>query len=601
MSFLAEIKRRKVFQVAAVYAVVAWLLIQVADVVLPTFEAPTWVLKVVIFLTILGFPITLTMSWAFNLTPDGFVKDQGPNVTGHTSGRRIEYVLIGLMVIGLGWLVYRVEFDAPISAENSRVPDASRVEDRSIAVPDDALPNSIAVLPFANQSPDPDNDYLAAGIYQSTVNQLGKISDLTVIARTSVMQFERNPPPIPEIAKSLKVAAVMEGSVQYANGRVLITVQLIDGQTGAQLWSDEFNRELADVFAVQGEVAEQIAAALEIRLLPEEQVRIAKQPTTSAEAYRYYLRSLSMPLPNMFPDVLPVHVDLLNRAILADPQFAEAYSQLAWIYYNSTERNRAVEYAERAIAIDPMVGQSYFVLGMRDRYYYDRQESARFAFERAIELSPKDPDTLMNAYRQLSEQTGEYEDAIRLGKDAIEFDPNAVYLRWNLGFILMRARDFAGAVEQLQESVRIDPGDWVNVLDLAHAQYLMGKRIAAMENLNRLTRLLPAGATFRVDYVAYLYGLLGEPERAATLLAEQGASPDDPQSDVWETLGWAVLGTRDKEQSLQVWAATIDGYINDNKPVSLGRITRFRDNWLDDPMLEEPEFLELRRRLGFKG
>ena len=122
MSFLAEIKRRKVFQVAAVYVVVAWLLIQVADVVLPTFEAPTWVLKVVIFLTILGFPITLTMSWAFNFTPDGFVKDQGPNVTGRTSGRRIEYVLIGLMVIGLGWLVYRVEFDAPISADNPPMP-----------------------------------------------------------------------------------------------------------------------------------------------------------------------------------------------------------------------------------------------------------------------------------------------------------------------------------------------------------------------------------------------------------------------------------------------------------------------------------------------
>jgi TolB-like protein/Tfp pilus assembly protein PilF len=600
MSFLGEIKRRKVFQVAAVYAVVAWLLIQVITSIETPLNLPDWVDTLVIVLLAIGFPITLIVSWAFNLTPEGLVReDSAAPATSHS--RKIEYALIGLVVVALGWLVYRVEFDAPMGAGNLPVPDAGTVEERSTVAPDDILPNSIAVLPFANQSPDPDNDYLAAGIYQSTVNQLGKISDLTVIARTSVLQFEKNPPPIPEIAKALKVAAVMEGSVQYANGQVLITAQLVDGRTGRQIWSDQFKRQLTDVFAVQAEVAEQIAAALEVRLLPEEQLRIAKQPTNSVEAYRYYLRSLSMPSPMMFPDVLPLHVDLLNRAILADPQFAEAYSQLAWIYYNSTERNRAVEYAERAIAIDPMVGQSYFVLGMRDRYYYNRQESARVAFERAIELSPKDPSTLMFAYRHLSEQSGEYEDAIRLGKDAIEFDPNAGSLHWNLGFILMRARDFAGAVEQFQESVRIEPEDWVNLLDLAHAQYLMGNRIAAMENLNRLTHLLPPGTTFRVDYLAYLYGLLGEPERAATLLAEQGASPDDPQSDVWETLGWAVLGTRDKEQSLQVWAATIDGYINDNKPVSLGRITRFRDNWLDDPMLEEPEFLELRRRLGFKG
>ncbi len=467
--------------------------------------------------------------------------------------------------------------------------------------PPGALPNSIAVLPFENLSPDPDNAYFAAGIHESTLNQLAKIQNLSVLSRSTVMQYAENRPSIPEIARALNVETVMEGSVRYANGRVLITAQLIDGATDTHLWSDEFNRDLTDVFAVQAEVAEQIAAALEIQLLPEEQASIAKQPTTSAEAYRYYLRSLSMPPPNFYPNLLPVHADLLNRAIQADAQFAEAYSQLAWIYYNSTERNRAVEYAEKAIDIDPTAGQAYFVLGMRDRYYYARQESARIAFERAINLSPKDPATLIGAYRHLAEQTGRYDNAIRLGQEAVEFDPNHGFLRWNLGFLSLRARDYAGAVEHLQEAVRIDPDIWAGYIDLAIAQYLNGHRTAAAENLARLEQIMPAGATFRVDYVAYLYGLLGEPSRAEELLTDQGASADDPQSDVWETLGWAVLGTRDHDNALSVWTATIDGYLNDDEPVSLGRITRFRDNWLNDPLLEEPEFVELRRRVGFEG
>jgi TolB-like protein/Tfp pilus assembly protein PilF len=547
MSFLGEIKRRKFFQVAAVYAVVAWLLVQVITSIEAPLNLPDWVDTLVIILLAIGFPITLIISWAFNLTPEGLVREGSGEAPTSGQGRGIEYVLIGLVVIGLGWLVYRVEFDSGGAGGAQR---------------EGVLPNSVAVLPFENLSPDPDNAYFAAGIHESTLNQLAKIHDLVVISRTSVMQYEDDRPPIPEIAEALNVATVMEGSVRYANGRVLITAQLIDGQSDAHLWSDEYNRDLADVFAVQAEVAEHIAMAMQVQLSPEEQASIANRPTASTEAYQHYLYALSLPPAVFFPEYLSPTVESLRKAIAVDPDFAEAYAELAWVYYNSPDRHLAVDSARKAIELDPTVGLAYYVIGMRDRYYYSRQEVARAAFERAVDLSPNDPTIV----------------------------PNSGRVQAQLGFLFMRSGEQAAAIRQFEQAIALDPAIYTNYLDLATAEYLYGDRNAAMVNLDRTIQIKSPGATFRADYIAYLYGLLGETEHAIEFLAQQGELLEDPQADGWETLGWAALGT-----------ATVDGYLNDDLPVALGRISRFRDNWLNDPMLEEPEFLELRRRLGYEG
>jgi len=602
MSFLGEIKRRKIFQVAAVYAVVAWLLIQIVATIEAPLNLPDWVDTLVIVLLAIGFPITLIMSWTFNLTSDGLAREQGDAASLQSGSRKIEYMLTGLLAVAMVWLIYRVEFDVPELSEQSGALAEQAAADVSAAIPTEAIPNSIAVLPFENLSPDPDNAYFAAGIQESTLNQLAKIHDLVVISRTSVMQYEKDRPPVPEIAKALNVETIMEGSVRYANGRVLITAQLIDGKSDAHLWSDEFNRDLADVFAVQAQVAEQIAKAMQVQLLPDERARIENRPTESAEAYEHYLRALSMPGAILIPEYVPVQVDLLNRAITADPEFAEAYAQLAWVYYTlSSERHLAVEYANRAIEIDPTVGRAHFVIGMRDRYYYARQDDARAALQHAIDLSPNDPNVAVQAGRHLAEQSGQYEAAIQFAKRAVAAEPNAAFIHNQLGFLLMRAGDPTAAAEHFRESTRLDPGIFINYMNLASAQYLVGDHSAAKENLDFALQIMRSDATFRVDYLVYLYGLIGEPEQAVDMLAKQGASTEDPQSDVWETLGWAVLGTRNRDNALRVWTATIDGYLNDDQPVSLGRITRFRDNWLNDPILDEPEFAELRRRLGFRG
>jgi TolB-like protein/Flp pilus assembly protein TadD len=599
MSFLAEIKRRKVFQVAAVYVVVAWLLIQVADVVLPTFEAPTWVLKVVIFLTILGFPITLTMSWAFNFTPDGFVKDQGPNVTGRTSGRRIEYVLIGLMVIGLGWLVYRVEFDAPISADNPPMPAARVAEERSVAALEDVLPNSIAVLPFTNLSPDPDNAYFAAGIYQSTLNQLGQFSDLFVIASASVMQYANDPPPIPEIAKALNVEVVMTGSVRYADGRVLITAQLIEGRTGRQIWSKEYRRELTDVFAVQGEVAEQIAMAMQVQLIPEERARIEKRPTESEKAYQHYLYALSLSNWAVAPEIWDAYTQSLERAIVEDPDFAEAYALLSYTYAVRGDTDIAIRYANKAIELEPTVATAYRTLGDIDADYFARQDRSREALKRSVELSPNDAANLSYYAYRLSDDGGDFSEAIRLLKRSVAIDPTSADANFRLGYVLMLSGDLSSASTYLSKALSVEP-NYANLLNMATFQYLDGNHASALDNLNRALQLMSSRAVFRVDYLAYLYGLLGEPAKAAELVAHFQEIFGDKERQAGRTLGWGILGTRDKDRALREWTDTVNAYIDDDQPVSPGRISRFRENWLNDPMLEEPEFLELRRRLGFK-
>ncbi|MDH3692257.1 MAG: tetratricopeptide repeat protein, partial [Gammaproteobacteria bacterium] len=465
----------------------------------------------------------------------------------------------------------------------------------------DVLPNSIAVLPFENLSPDPDNAYFAAGIHESTLNQLAKISDLMVMSRTSVMQFQEDRPSIPEIARALNVEAILEGSVRYADGRVLIAAQLIDGSTDANVWADEFDRELTDVFAVQKDVAEKIAGALKAELLPEEQARIERQPTESQVAYEHYLYALSLPYPIYAPQYTSDYVGSLEKAIEADPNFADAYALLAEAYYNFGDRDAVLDTALRAIELDPLSGFAHAVLGLYYGNYYDRWSEAKEAYERAIELSPNNATVLVRSARQLAEVSGEYADAIELGKRAAAIDPTSDFVHWRVGFIYLRAGHLEQASKHLEEAIEINPMLDSSHLDLAFAEYLKGDKAAAKQRLDRAVAVQNPSTTFRVDYIPYLYGLIGDLDTAANqlkrveeLLSARGLLGTG-------RLAWGVLGVRDKERALAEWTTVINGYLNGGRPFSPSRVSRFRDNWLNDPMLEEPEFLELRRRLGFKG
>jgi len=416
------------------------------------------------------------------------------------------------------------------------------------------------------------------------------------------MQYEENRPPIAEIAKALNVETVMECSVRYANGRVLITAQLIDGKTDAHLWSDEFNLDLTDVFAVQAEVARQIAIAMHVRLLPDEAARISRRATESTEAYQYFLRAISVPRPAYFPENRRQQIELLKQAIAADPNFADAHARLAISYYNDRQRDISAEYAQKAIELDPTNGSAYVILGLTHANYYARQEEARAALLKVKEYSPNYPDSLSVAAWYQGLQSGDWAEAIQMGRRAAAIEPNHSFINRNLAGIYLFAGEWAAAASEIRALIRRTPDSYEPYADLATTEYLLGNRDSARENLDRaVNNMPPLAATGRVDRVAYLYGLLGDIEMAESLLARLEAVMVETDGRAPQFLGWSVLGTRDRERSLQEWTRMIDGYIEGGQPASLGRITRFRDNLLNDPMLEEPEFLELRRRLGFKG
>ena len=601
MSLLGEVKRRKIFQVAAVYTVVAWLLIQIVATVEEPLNLPDWFDTAVIVLLAVGFPIALILSWGFNLTVEGIAREGSVDGAASRYGFKIEYVLFGTIALALAWLVYRVEFDTPKQVTQPLTIGEHDADQVTAVTLSDVLPNSIAVLPFENLSPDPGNAYFAAGIHESTLNQLAKISDLMVMSRTSVMQFQEDRPSIPDIARALKVEAILEGSVRYADGRVLIAAQLIDGSTDAHLWADEFDRELTDVFAVQKDVAEKIAGALKAELLPEERVRIERQPTESQVAYEHYLYALSLPYPIYAPQYTLDYVGSLEKAIEADPNFADAYALLAEAYYNFGDRDAVPDTALRAIELDPLSGYAHAVLGLYYGNYYDRWSEAKEAYERAIELSPNNATVLVRSAGQLAEVSGEYADAIELGKRAAAIDPTSDFVHWRVGLIYLRAGHLEQASKHLEEAIEINPMFDSTHLDLAFAEYLKGDKAAAKQRLDRAVAVQNPSTTFRVDYIPYLYGLIGDLDTAAIQLKRVEELLSARGLPGTGRLAWGVLGVRDKERALAEWTTVINGYLNGGRPFSPSRVSRFRDNWLSDPILEEPEFVELRRQLGYKG
>src|SRR5438270_1891592 len=254
-TFLTELKRRKVYRVAVAYAIVAWLLIQAASILFPTFEAPPWVMKVFVLVIVLGFLPALIFSWAFEITPEGIRRESeielNKSITRRT-GRKIVALTIALAVVAAGLFVYQL---VRSKSDASGSPTAATIANKSIAV-----------LPFDNLSRDPDNAYFCEGVQDEILTRLAKIADLKVISRTSTQHFKSTPDNLPQIAKQLGVAHILEGSVQKASDQVRVNVQLINALTDAHLWADTYDRKLTDIFAFESDIARTIAETLGARL-----------------------------------------------------------------------------------------------------------------------------------------------------------------------------------------------------------------------------------------------------------------------------------------------------------------------------------------------
>lgn len=414
--FFAELKRRNVYKVAVAYVVAGWALAQGIAQVFPVFDIPNWIVRLIVLLIVLGFPIALVIAWAFELTPEGLLRTEDADAIALPRARRHAWIYVvavaAAVSIGLFFL--------------GRYTASNRID-----VPE--LPQkSIAVLPFQNLSEDRANAYFADGVQNEILTNLAKIKDLWVISRTSVMQYKTGVPRnIREIGQQLGVVHLVEGSVQRSGNRVRVTAQLVDARSDTEQWAERYDRDLADVFAIQSEIAKAIADQLKAKLSPQEKASVEEIPTANPEAYVYYLRANQIERnPDTLLEDYKTAEGLFVQAIQLDRNFALAHARLGSIraeifhYYEPTESRRtgARTEAETALRLQPNLAEAHFALGQCIYWMDQDYERALEQFEFASRLAPSNGDA-RRLIAAIKRREGKWEEALEAYERVAELDP----------------------------------------------------------------------------------------------------------------------------------------------------------------------------------
>ena len=457
-SFFGELKRRNVVRVGIAYAIVAWLVTEVSSVAFPALHLPDWTLTLIVVLTALGFPFALLFAWAFELTPEGLKRTHEVPVEASVTpatGRKLDFMIIGVMAVALIYFISTHEWGG------------KRAEPEQVAV-SNVVHKSIAVLPFANLSPDEENAFFASGVHEDILTYLSKVQDLRVIARTSVLKYSGTGFDLSDVAAELGVAHILEGSVRRAGNRVRISAQLIDGKTQEHLWAENYDRELTDVFEIQTDVAKEIVAALEANLTDEEQLVLEEKPTNSVEAYDLYIQARSeLNRSGYTAEKFQAAEPLLVEAIELDPDFALAHSKLAdvhlaayWYPYDRTEARLAKAKAaiDKAFELRPGLPEAQGALG---NYYYRVFNDYQRALEHlsiAHERMPSDPD-ILEQIALCQRRLNQWDAAFESFRQASALDPAGISYKSNLAETLIFARRFEEAEQLLNRLMKDHPGD----------------------------------------------------------------------------------------------------------------------------------------------
>ncbi len=466
-NFFAELKRRNVYKVAVAYAIVAWLLIQVATQVFPFFEIPNWAVRLVVLLLILGFPIALFLAWAFEITPEGIKRaedvDLNQSIT-HRTGRKLMWTTVVLGITASGLLAFQL-----LRPKASSTADASTTPmTAASSIPE----KSIAVLPFENLSRDPDNAFFTDGVQDEILTDLARVADLKVISRTSVMQYksgaQRN---LREIGQQLGVAHLLEGSVQRAGGKVRVNAQLIDARTDAHQWAENFDRDIADVFAIQSEIAKAIADQLQAKLSPSEKSAIEQKPTSDVTAFDLFTRAknilLTTTLNANVQSLYVQAVDLLNQAVARDPSFFEAYCQLAYandnLYFLGNDHTPArLALAEAAIQsafrLRPDAGEARLARAENLYRGYLDYDGALAELEIARKTLPND-SRVSELIGYIVRRQGKYDEAIKNLQRALELDPRNFFILEQISLSYQNLRRYPEMAAALDRGLSIKPGD----------------------------------------------------------------------------------------------------------------------------------------------
>src|ERR1700720_2577659 len=450
--FFAELKRRNVYKVAVAYAVVGWLLVQVATQVFPFFEIPNWGVRLVVLAIVIGFPIALVMAWAFETTPQGIKRTEVADAMPMSAVQK-KRAWIYIVVI-CGAIAVALFFVGRYTSANKT------------ASPNDISNKSIAVLPFDNLSDDKANAYFAEGIQDEILTRLSKIAALKVISRTSTQKYKSAPDNLRDVGKQLGVANLLEGSVQKVANAVHVNVQLIRAANDEHLWAESYNRKLDDVFGVEGEVASAIADQLKTKLSGAEQKAVAKKPTQNAAAYDVYLHAVAIDDAATL-DVTKQAAPLYAEAARLDPQFALAWARLSvarsQLYFNGIDPQtntgaKVKEEADRAIALQPELGEAWLAQGVYCYRVVRDFQGALQSYEEALRRLPNSAFVL-EQMAHLERRLGQFDAAQKHYQAAAELDPRNIGILLPLADTLQAARRYDEAQTMLDRVLEIAPGN----------------------------------------------------------------------------------------------------------------------------------------------
>ncbi len=514
---IEELKRRNVFKVGAAYVVLAWLLAQAADLAAETFAAPGWVMKMLVTLLALLLPLVLFFAWAFELTPEGIKKekdvDRSLSIT-HETGRKLDYLIIGILLLALGYFaVDKFVLTAPQDAQSSG---------SAVAV---ASGKSIAVLPFVNMSDDAGNEYFSDGISEEILNALSKVQELQVAGRTSSFAFKGHNEDLRQIGEALGVDHILEGSVRKAGGKVRITAQLIRVDNGFHMWSESYDRELTDVFAIQDEIANAILVQLKAQLVGEKPEVIATARTNSKAYDLYLLAKQRMYERSRLP--LESAAEILDQAIAIDPDYAPAYAQKGIVTLLLSDKaygaipgaeaeTQAKTQFDKALLLDPQLAEAWAGLGL---YHYNRPAELQQgidALQKALAINPNLIDAA-NWLQNIYQQSARPAQALDLLEQAVQRDPLYKPGMTNLVLLYTSMGQIDKAVALLERTRPFMPADGNILLAESAISYSRGEIAQGLKFADAALQQNPNDAVSRV-----FYGIGLHDTQQYVLLAEQG-------------------------------------------------------------------------------
>jgi adenylate cyclase len=492
-SFFAELKRRNVYKVAVAYIIAGWALSQGIAQVLPVFDVPNWAIRLIVLLIIIGLPVALSLAWAFELTPEGIKRTDAADAVGqHSHGHTWIYIVVIAAAFSIGLF-----FLGRFSAGNKT------------ASPAGISNKSIAVLPFDNLSRDPDNAYFCEGVQDEILTRLAKVADLKVISRTSTQHFKSTPDNLPQIAKQLGVAHILEGSVQKSNDQVRVNVQLINALTDAHLWAETFDRKLTDIFAVESEIAKSVAENLKARLNGRAEEVLAARPTENPEAHELYLKGRYF-WNRRNTASLRKAGDYFQQAIDLDPNYALAYAGLADVHsllplYAGTAPKddvpKALAAARKAVELDSNLAEAHTSLG--NALLFNAQlKLAEQEFRRALELNPN----YATAHQWLAEclqGQGRFPESLAENERAHELDPLSLIINASYASSLGGVGRYDDAIKQAHKALDLDPELVPGHEILGQTCEEQGKLDEAITEYNKANEITATPANFAMLAHAY--------------------------------------------------------------------------------------------------